>query len=166
MFSRRQVEAADTACDLYQKIGRPDEAEFYFILTTNLIRKNCPVTPHDARRASHKYGPDVAALKGKMHSTTAAPRAPTFDAPISTHHCNVSLCVDFFFVQRIGFLHTISRGIGFRTVSPIANRSHKTILAELSVVINLCRPVVSPCTTTSMQTMTLNAFARRCALLP
>ena len=103
MFSRRQVEAADTACDLYQKIGRPDEAEFYFILTTNLIRKNCPVTPHDARRASHKYGPDVAALKGKMHSTTAAPRAPTFDAPISTHHCNVTLCVDFFLSSALVF---------------------------------------------------------------
>ena len=141
LFSRRQIEAADTARELYRKLGRPDEAEFYSILTKNLIR-NCPVTPDDARRALHIYGPDVATLKGKMTRTTAAPRAPTFaavplPAPISAHHRNVTLCVDFFFVQGIGFLHTISRGIGFRTISPIADRTHKTILKEILLVIKL-----------------------------
>ena len=143
MFSRRQIEAADTARELYRKLGRPDEAEFYSILTKNLIR-NCPVTPDDARRASHIYGPDVATLKGKMHRMAAAPRAPTFEAiplpaPISAHHRNVTLCVNFFFVQGIGFLHTISRGMGFRTVSPVGDRSHKTILDEIKTVINLYR---------------------------
>ena len=101
LFSRRQVAAADLARDLYRKIGRPGEAEFYSILTKNLIR-NCPVTPNDARRALHIYGPDVAALKGKAVRSEAAPRAPTFGAvplpmPITLHHRNVTLCADFFF---------------------------------------------------------------------
>ena len=140
MFSRRQITAANVARELYRKLGRPDEAEFYSILTKNLIR-NCPVTPDDARRASHIYGPDVAALKGKMTRAAAAPRAPTFEAvplpaPITAHHRNITLCVDFF-VQGIGFLHTISRGIGFRTVSTIPDRTHKTILDEILAAINL-----------------------------
>ena len=141
LFSTRQIAAADTARALYRKLGRPGEAEFYSILTKNLIR-NCPVTPDDARRATHIYGPDVATLKGKMTRTAAAPRAPTFEAvplpaPITEHHRNVTLCVDFFFVQGIGFLHTISRGIGFRTVSPILDRTRQTILRELTTAINL-----------------------------
>jgi hypothetical protein len=51
----------------------------------------------------------------------------------------VTLCVDFFFVQGIGFLHTISRNIGFRTIAPVPDRSRKTILKELQTVINLYR---------------------------
>jgi hypothetical protein len=141
LFSLRQIASADLARDLYRKLGRPSEAVFHSILTNNQIR-NCPVTPDDARRALHIYGPDVATLKGKMTRSAAAPRAPTFEAiplpaPIASHHCNVTLCADFFFVQGIGFLHTISRGIGFRTVSQVADRSHDTILRELKAVINL-----------------------------
>ena len=141
MFSTRQIEAANTARELYRKLGRPGQAELYSILTKNLIR-NCPVTPDDARRAHIIYGPDVAVLKGKMTRNAAAPRAPTFEAvplsaPITQHHCNVTLCVDFFFVQGIGFIHTISRGIGFRTVTPVAARNYKTILTEVKAVINL-----------------------------
>ncbi|KAI2506455.1 Reverse transcriptase (RNA-dependent DNA polymerase) [Fragilaria crotonensis] len=140
-FSKRQVAAADTARELYRKLGRPGEAEFYSILTKNLIR-NCPVTPDDARRATHIYGPDVATLKGKTTRTAAAPRAPTFEAvplpaPVTIHHRNVTLCVDFFFVQGICFLHTISRGIGFRTVTTVADRTHKTILAEIQTVVHI-----------------------------
>lgn len=143
LFSRRQIDAADLARDLYRKLGRPSEAEFYSILTRNLIR-NCPVTPDDARRAVHIYGPDVAVLKGKMTRSAAAPRAPTFEAvplpaPVTTHHRNVTLCADFFFVQGLGFLHTISRGIGFRTIMPVSDRTHKTMLVGINAALNLYR---------------------------
>ena len=100
MFSARDIAAADSARELYRKLGRPSDAEFYSILTKNFIR-NCPVTPDDARRASHIYGPDVASLKGKMTRSAAAPRTPTFEAiplpaPITAHYRKVTLCVDFF----------------------------------------------------------------------
>jgi hypothetical protein len=112
MFSRRQIEAADTARALYRKIGRPDEAEFHAILQRNMIR-NCPVTADDARRAMLIYGPDIAVLKGKMTRTAAAPRAPTFEAvpipaPILEHHRNVTLCVDIFLFKASPF-YTPSR---------------------------------------------------------
>jgi hypothetical protein len=141
LFSPREIRSADAARDLYRKIGRPSEAEFQSILRNNLIR-NCPVTPDDAQRALLIYGPDIASIKGKLTRVAAAAHVPTFvaspiPAPILEHHRNVTLCVDFFFVQGIGFFHTISRGIGFRTVTLIKDRSKATILCELSAVINL-----------------------------
>ena len=141
MFSRRQLEDADRARDLYRKLGRPSEAEFQSILQLNLIR-NCPVTPDDAKRALLIYGPDVAVLKGKMTRTTAAPRVPTFEAipipaPIAAHHRNVTLCLDIFYVQGLAYLHTISRPIGFRTVAPITDRNKATLLRETKAVLRL-----------------------------
>jgi len=142
LFTRRQVAAADTARELYRKIGRPDEAEFQSILRKNLIR-NCPVTPDDARRALVIYGPDIATIKGKMTRAAAAQHVPSFQAvplpaPIAEHHRNVTLCTDFFFVQGLAFLHTISRNIGFRTVAPVQDRSKPTILrGELRAVLSL-----------------------------
>ncbi len=111
------------------------------ILQRNLIR-NCLVTPADAKRALLIYGPDIAVLKGKMTRSAAAPRAPTFEAvailtPVLEHHRNVTLCVDLFFVQGLAYLHTISRGIGFRTVAPIKDRTFATLLREVQAAIHL-----------------------------
>jgi hypothetical protein len=141
LFSRREVTAADEARALYRKIGRPDEAEFDSILRRNLIR-NCPVTPGDAKRALVIYGPDIAVIKGKTTRSNAAPRAPTFEAvpippPVLEHHKNVTLCVDFFFVQGIPFFHTISRGIGFRSVRQVPDRGRAVILRETRAIIKL-----------------------------
>jgi len=141
LFSRREIQAADDARALYRKIGRPDEAEFQSILSQNLIR-NCPITPRDAKRALVIYGPDIAVLKGKTTRSPAAPQAPTFETvplppPVLEHHRNVTLCVDFFFVQGILFYHTISRGIGFRTVRQVTDRSKTVILRETQAVIKL-----------------------------
>jgi hypothetical protein len=100
MFTQRQIQQANLARKLYRMIGRPDEKVFHSILCDHYIL-NCPVTPDDAHRALAIYGPDVATLKGKTTRTTAAARAPRFDAvplplPILAHHRNVTLCIDFF----------------------------------------------------------------------
>jgi hypothetical protein len=117
LFTKREVDAADTARALYQKIGRPSEAEFLNILSKNHIL-NCPITVDDAKRASIIYGPDIATLKGKMTCSSAAQHVPTFvalpiPAHIAAHHRDLTLCMDFFFVQGIPFLHSISQKIGF-----------------------------------------------------
>ena len=141
VFSQRQVQQADLARKLYRMLGRPDEQSFRSLLQNNLIL-NCPVSPDDAHRALAIYGPDVATLKGKTTRATAAARAPTYLAvplppTVLEHHRNVTLCVDFFFVQELCFFHTISRDIGFRTVAPVTDRSFKTILHELQAAIQL-----------------------------
>ena len=141
LFTRREIDRADAARDLYRKIGRPSESDFLSILSKNLIR-NCPVTVDDAKRATIIYGPDLAALKGKTTRSAAAPHVPTFEAVpipahVAAHHRNLTLCVDFFYVQGIPFLHSISRKIGFRTVAQVPNRSKTTILKETRSVIHL-----------------------------
>jgi hypothetical protein len=141
MFSQRQIKDVDQARELYRKIGRPDEVEFQNILRKNLIR-NCPVTVADAQRALVIYGPDIATIKGKTTRTVPSPHVPTFEAvplptPILEHHMDVTLCVDFFFVQGIAFLHTISRNIDFRTVSYVADRNKPTILREMKAILHL-----------------------------
>ena len=47
----------------------------------------------------------------------------------------------FLFVQGHAFFHTIPRGIGFRTVSPVLDRNQKTIHRKLTAAIKLyqCR---------------------------
>ena len=145
LFTRRDVVQADHARQLYRLIGRPSEAEFQRILTNGSIR-NCPVTPLDAKRAIAIYGPDIAVLKGKTTRSGVAPRVAAFKAvplppPVLEHYRNVVLCVDFFFVQGHVFLHTIARDLQFRTVCPVANRTHATMLKEVLAVIKLyaCR---------------------------
>jgi hypothetical protein len=141
MFSQREIQAADAARELYRKLGRPDEAEFQTILRGNSLR-NCPITPHDAKRALVIYGPDIATLKGKTTRSDPSQRVPTFKAiplppPIMEHHLEVTICLDFFFVQGNIFLHTISRNIGFRTMSPVKDRNKPTILREVMAVMKL-----------------------------
>ena len=109
-FSQRQVKQADLARKLYRMLGRPNKKTFGSILQNNLIL-NCSVTSDDAYCALAIYGPNVAALKGKTMGTTAAAQAPTFLAvplppKILANHRNVTICVDFFFVQELCFLHT------------------------------------------------------------
>ena len=140
MFSRREIQSTNAARKLYPKIGRPNEASFYHILMHSLIR-NCPVTPDDAKCALIIYGPDIAVVKGKTTRSAAAPRAPTFvaepvQAPILEHNRDATLCVDFFFVQGLPFLHTNSRNIGFHTAHQALDRAESTILRPLRRVIH------------------------------
>jgi hypothetical protein len=52
-------------------------------------------------------------------------------SPILEFHRQVTLCVDFFFVQGIPFLHTISRKIGYRESSATGSRHKTEIIACL-----------------------------------
>jgi len=137
-FPHRVIEGADKARALYQKIGRPSQQQFVQILAKNLIR-NCPVTVVDAKRALLIYGPNVAALKGKI-TKGPSQHAPTFkpvQVPgfILQHHSDVKLCMDIFYVQGHPFFHTISHKVQFRTVAPVLNRNKATLLREIKLVL-------------------------------
>ena len=115
LFSRREIKAADTARDLYRKIGRPAEAKFVEILKRNGIQ-NCPVAADDAKRALIIYGPDIAMVNGKTSRTEAAPRAPTFfvtsiPTPILKHH-KMSHCA-WIFLFRVSRFSTPYRETSF-----------------------------------------------------
>ena len=141
LFTRREVQGADKARALYRHIGRPSQERFIQYLQKGIIR-NCPITVEDAKRAQSIYGPDIAYLKGKTTQKPPTPHIEThipleLPSHIAEHHRNITLCVDFFFVQRQAFLHIISRKIGYRTAIPVNNRAKSTILKTLRDEIKL-----------------------------
>ena len=134
-FTRREVQGADNARTLYRHIGRPSQQRFEQYIRKGLIR-NCPITLADVQRANDIYGPDIAYVKGKTtqkpplaHIATRIP-APLPDY-IAQHHCDITICADFFFVQRQAFIHFISRKIGYRSTTAVENRSKTTIANAL-----------------------------------
>ena len=139
-YHRREVELADRALEVYTRLNRPSRQMFEHILTSNQLR-NCPVTVEDARRAFKIYGHDVATLKGKTVKRKNIPASTlvTTSLPLSIleNHANVTLCIDFFFVQGIAFFHSISRKINFRTVSKVENRKKETMLREIKIIRGL-----------------------------
>ena len=126
MFTKRQVYNADLARELYRKIGRPGEDAFENLLRTNKIH-NCPVLVDDARRAVAIYGPDIPKLKGTTTNGPPVAHVPDqnwMEVPrsILLHNSMVTLAIDFVYVNKIPFLTTISRNIGWRTIAPVPNR--------------------------------------------
>ena len=94
----------------------PGYRYFFNLLESNYIR-NCPLTTDDAKRALQIYGPEVATIKGK--TTRSKPTNITHEKNISIpltiqdSHPTVNLSADYFYVQEIPFLHTISQGYKF-----------------------------------------------------
>ena len=142
-FSPRERQLAADARAFSRTIGRPSQAELEFILANNLVL-NCPVTVDDAKRAFYIWGPDIATVKGTTRRGKAAAHIPDYRAvpipsPILEFHRDVILCADFFFVQGLPFYHSISRDIGYRTVSPVSDLTKATILAETKKVVQVYR---------------------------
>ena len=132
VFTRRELEGADQARDLYRIIGRPSQRKFGAILDQGSIL-NCPVTRADAQRANIIYGPDLAYLKGKTTDHPAPPHVATqvcspLPMEIAKHHSTMTLCVDFFYIQRLPFIHAISQKIGYRQAVAVPDRTKETML--------------------------------------
>jgi hypothetical protein len=110
-FTRREIEGANAARAFYRKLGRPSESQFHHALKHNQFH-NCPITADDARRALKIYGPDISTLKGKTTRSKGQhiPSVSHVDIPacILEHHQDVTLGVDFMYVNGNPFFHSIS----------------------------------------------------------
>jgi hypothetical protein len=139
-FTRRELEGADTARSLFKHLGMPSYSRFIHAIENNFI-PNCPVTIADIRRALHIYGPELATLKGRTTRSKPLAVPPSIFTPIPKsildHHQYIALAVDFFYVNGVAFLHSISHGYKFRTVQSTRNRSKKTMLDGLNNIIKL-----------------------------
>ena len=132
-FTRRELEGADRARQLYRTIGRPSQRQFEAILDRGSIL-NCPITKADAQCTNIIYGPDLAYLKGKTTDHPTSPHVPTqalspLPVEIVKYHSNITLCVDFFYVQRLPFIHAISRKVGYRQAVPVPDRTNETMMS-------------------------------------
>jgi len=94
----------------------------------------------DARRTVAIYGPGIPKLKGTTTNGPPVAHVPdqnVMEVPwsILLHNNPVTLTIDFVYVNKIPFLTTISRNIGWRTIAPVPNQQKGTILKELNRLI-------------------------------
>ena len=132
-FTRRELEGADRARQLYRTIGCSSQRKFEVILDHGSIL-NCPVTRADAQCANVIYRPDLAYLKGKTTDHPTSSHVPTqvlspLPEEIVKYHSNITLCVDFFYVQRLPFIHAISRKVGYRQAVAVPDRTKATMMS-------------------------------------
>ncbi len=125
-YTQKQFKHAKEACKLYHTIGMPTVANFKVLLHTNFI-KNCPVTVKDVTIAEKIFGPSVSRLKGK--STQRKPNVVTTDVidiprELIEKNRKVELCMDTMFINKEGMLTMIDKSIKFRSLIPIANKTH------------------------------------------
>ena len=133
VFTHQELEGADHARQLYRTIGHLSQQKFETILDHGSIL-NCPVTKVDAQCANIIYGPDLAYLKGKTTEHPASPHVATqvhspLPTEIAKYYLSVTLCLDFFYVQCLPFVHAISWKIGYRQAVAVSDRAKETMLS-------------------------------------
>ena len=132
-FTKKEVAAAEAAQKLQQELGWPSVEQFKHIIANNLVR-NAYISIDNIERAQFFFGTPTPLLQGKMtRRPNPKERIPRISIPpaILTHHRNVILHVDFFFVNKLPFLHTKSEGINFLTVQTGQTRSKEAIINGL-----------------------------------
>ena len=63
LFTKRQIDGALKACNLYETLGYPSSADFESVLRAG-SNGGCTVTVEDAQVAQRIWGPSVPCLKG------------------------------------------------------------------------------------------------------
>src|SRR5210317_1268682 len=134
MYRARDVRKADEAVVLNRKTNHMAKDKFVRVVKNNLIR-NCPVTVGDIRRSHAIYGPPIPPIKGRTRyqESGRVRENEIVELPVELYEDmkNATLCADFFYVNRITVFHTISRRLGYRTVSFPTSRSKASIMKEI-----------------------------------
>ena len=116
-------------------------SKFIRAVQHNWIHDN-PITIGDIRQLHAIYGPPIPPIKGRT-CYKAPPRIPDatdviqIPSNIQEALCQVTLCVDFHYVNGLPVLHTISRSINYQTVAFPKNKTTSSIMRELNRVIKL-----------------------------
>ncbi len=112
-YTRREVEEARTAQEAQAMLGHPTDQEFLGIIRSGMI-SNCPVTPTAVQNANQIFGPNLAAVRGRMvRRTPESVTTNIVEIPraIPEQHQRVTLAVNIMFINGVPFLVSISRGI-------------------------------------------------------
>ena len=141
LFRQPDIRKADVAIILNRRVNHVAAAKFIRIVKDNWIQ-NLPFPVGDVRRSNIIYGPPIPPLKGRTRYQ-APKRVPDADAVVQLPKDlyedlqNVTLCIDFHYVNGMTVFHSISRVLTYRTVSFPDSRSKKSILAELKPIFQV-----------------------------
>ena len=138
VFGAREVRKADETILLGRRTNHMAPDKFMRVIKDNWIT-NVPFTTGDVRRAQKIYGPPIPPIKGRTRYQESK-RIPDAEDIVQIPRelyedwKDVTLCVDFHYVNGVAVLHTISRKINYRTVSFPMNRSAASIMTHLKRV--------------------------------
>ena len=138
--TKRQTKKARTARSLHQMMMHPSVADFKNAMKHNFAH-DCPVTVKDIETAEDIFGNDVHALKGE--TARQAPFAVTSDCvevpqEISQPHNDITIGMDFVFINGIVFHVTVSSETAFCTIEDVDNESMKAALDSFEAAVKLC----------------------------
>lgn len=104
----------------------------------NGLLRDCPVTTGDVKRSHIIYGPPIPPLKGRTRheESRRVKERMVIQLPRKMYEemKNVTLCVDFFYVNGIQILHTISRRLNYRTSTFPATTSKHSFIDKIKKV--------------------------------
>ena len=140
-YTKREIQGARASRALQESIGWPSTQFFKEILINNYI-KNSSITSTDVNNAEDIFGPPLPLLKG--NKTRKRPQAHTpYKTPlpldIKERHRALDLYVDFFFVNKLPFLHTKSQHLSFITSNYTGNRTKSTIIRYIGKIVRMYR---------------------------
>jgi hypothetical protein len=141
-YTNRDCSRAKLARKIQNLVGRPELKDFLRYLDSNSL-PNCPIQRQDAVNADAIFGPDVTSLKGKITrqqlQTVLGAVANNLPKEIMEHYCDLTLCVDIMFVNRIPFFMSISKKVRFMTAAVLNNRKQGSLIKALQRIYGVYR---------------------------
>ena len=137
-FTRADIEGVERSRDLQHILGWPSNQQLINALSNNFII-NCPVLSDDVRCAHAVYGPATTILKGEI--TRKNPKHVEFkqripiQAEILKHHPELSLYMDFCFVNEHPYFTTITGKVNYRKMILCRSCGRKEILKRLQDIV-------------------------------
>ena len=139
-LSKNEIEGAENARREQEIIGWPSTSYYKTYISNNLLN-NSATTVDDINRAISIHGEPEPLLEGKM----TRPKSKSFGKieriplplPIKENYSDIQMHIDFFFVNRIPFLHTKSEKLNFLTVERMKNRTKSAIIGSLTETIRM-----------------------------
>lgn len=137
-FSRREIELAKEVKRTIACLGYPSKSALLEALRLGTIT-NIPFTERDVEHAYLIYGPDIAAIKGKMTRPT-----PTSRYVRNVQHDQDTvkygvLAIDIMIVGSQNFLIGVLEELDLTLCVSVQNRRAVTLLGALESMINACK---------------------------
>jgi len=122
-YTARELKQMDDARRLYVIMGRPSKADFLQMIKKGLLLEN-PVRMEDFINAERVYGKDLGVVKGK--TVRIKPTRVTISTEDAVKEkLNIILAIDVMYFSGMSFLVTVSRKIGFITMSFLRDRKEE-----------------------------------------
>ena len=137
-YPKRRVAAALRARQLYHSLSHPSLKDFKNMIRAGQIR-DCPVTLEAVDDAEAMFGPDMAALKGKLVKKKAPPVTNVIHAvpdELVQPHRELPATMDVFYVANKPYLAFLDLTIRDNRVEPLQSRTTNSFYSTIDAVFD------------------------------